>query len=214
MWTTLAPVFFSFLVVQVLSEDFAGKIVAVAVLRPYASSPSVTSPSGNVTFIQHDDGTVTVKGFVTGLKKNTAGSQEHGFHIHEKGDLREGCASLGGHYNPQQKQHGAPDHEVRHIGDLGNIEASPSGVASFEFEDKIISLTGPYSILGRGLIVHSDKDDFGRGMFNDSTTTGHAGSRVACGVIGLVHPIYSSSLQNIAQSSTIVLSLIALKFLF
>lgn len=216
MWTSLVPVFLSSLLVQVFSEEYAaGDIVAVALLKPHAASSSVSSPSGNVTFIQHEDGTVTVKGFVTGLKRNNAGTHEHGFHIHEKGDLREGCASLGSHYNPQKKSHGAPDHEIRHIGDLGNIEASPSGVASFEFEDKIISLTGPYSILGRGLIVHSDKDDFGRGMFNDSASTGHAGSRVACGVIGLVTPIYSSSIQHIAQSSTVFLSLIiALRALF
>ncbi|KAL1450642.1 hypothetical protein WDU94_002981 [Cyamophila willieti] len=209
MWTTLLPVFLAALVMQVLSED----IIAVALLKPYTSS-TVSTPSGNVTFIQHDDGTVTVKGFVTGLKKNTAAPHEHGFHIHEKGDLREGCASLGAHYNPQGKTHGGPEHEVRHIGDLGNIEVSPSGVANFEFEDKIISLTGPYSILGRGLVIHSDKDDLGKGTFNDSLTTGHAGSRVCCGVIGLVSPIYSSSLQVVAQSSTILLSLVALKLLF
>lgn len=51
--------------------------------------------------------------------------------------------------------------------------------------DSIISLVGKYSILGRAVVVHSDVDDLGRGGFSDSLTTGHAGTRVACGVIGI-----------------------------
>jgi Cu-Zn family superoxide dismutase len=35
-------------------------------------------------------------------------------------------------------------------------------------------------------VVHSQVDDLGRGNFPDSKTNGHSGSRVACGVIGLV----------------------------
>ena len=31
---------------------------------------------------------------------------KHGFHIHTTGDLREGCMSLCGHYNPHHKSHG------------------------------------------------------------------------------------------------------------
>jgi len=33
--------------------------------------------------------------------------------------------------------------------------------------------------------VHADEDDLGRGGFPDSKTTGHAGARIACGVIGI-----------------------------
>lgn len=32
--------------------------------------------------------------------------------------------------------------------------------------------------------VHADPDDLGKGGFQDSLTTGHAGGRLACGVIG------------------------------
>lgn len=33
--------------------------------------------------------------------------------------------------------------------------------------------------------VHADPDDLGKGGFEDSKTTGHAGGRLACGVIGI-----------------------------
>lgn len=38
-----------------------------------------------------------------GLKPNSL----HGFHIHEFGDLIEGCKTAGAHYNPHGKKHGA-----------------------------------------------------------------------------------------------------------
>ena len=39
--------------------------------------------------------------------------------------------------------------------------------------------------LQRSVILHADEDDLGRGGFPDSKTTGHAGARIACGVIGI-----------------------------
>jgi Cu-Zn family superoxide dismutase len=41
-------------------------------------------------------------------------------------------------------------------------------------------------LYGRSIIVHADPDDYGRGGFEDSHTTGHAGARIACAVIGRV----------------------------
>ena len=52
--------------------------------------------------------------------------------------------------------------------------------------DHLVKLSGRYSVIGRSLIVHQDKDDLGKGGHNDSLTTGHAGKRIACGIIGIL----------------------------
>lgn len=156
---------------------------------------------GTVHFTQNGCGQpVLVEVNITGL---TAG--DHGFHVHERGDLTDGCASLGAHFNPdkvtlikyelqtpsviiffliKQLDHGAPKDEIRHVGDLGNIRADSTGIAKTIFSDTLISLIGSRSIVGRGLIVHQDVDDLGKGGTPDSLKTGNAGARAACGVIG------------------------------
>lgn len=54
--------------------------------------------NGNVTFSQNGCGqSVLIEVSISGLQPG-----EHGFHIHEKGDLTNGCLSMGGHYNPDK----------------------------------------------------------------------------------------------------------------
>lgn len=65
------------------------------------------------------------------------------------------------------------------------MEAGDDGVAKVNITDKEISLCGPMSIIGRTLVVHADPDDMGVGGHELSKTTGNAGARVACGVVGI-----------------------------
>ena len=44
---------------------------------------------------------------------------------------------------------------------------------------------GDRSVVGRGIVVHADKDDLGQGGDKESLKTGNAGDRLACGVIVL-----------------------------
>jgi Cu-Zn family superoxide dismutase len=143
---------------------------AVCVLTPTKDS----KVSGIVTFTVKGD-EVEVAGEVTGL---TPG--KHGFHIHEFGDLSsaDGMAT-GGHFNPDKEKHGGPHDKERHVGDLGNITADAGGKAVIKMNDKLLRLSGPHSIIGRGLIVHAKEDDL------KSQPTGDAGGRVAQGVIGV-----------------------------
>jgi len=111
---------------------------------------------------------------------------EHGFHIHEYGDLTDGCMSSCAHFNPFNVIHGGRKSKIRHVGDLGNI-LSKNGIAKGYFYDKIISLDvkNICSIIGRAVVVHKDRDDLGMGGDKESLITGNAGKRLACGIIGL-----------------------------
>lgn len=120
-----------------------------------------------------------IYGTINGLKPG-----QHGIHIHESGDLTDGCKSACAHYNPFHKKHGGPHDKERHVGDLGNVVADKNGKAIFDLEDNLVKLKGKYSVIGRSIIIHEDPDDLGKGGHEDSLTTGHAGARLVCAVIG------------------------------
>ncbi|CAE6401314.1 unnamed protein product [Rhizoctonia solani] len=122
---------------------------------------------------------------ITADLKGLGAEGKKGFHVHEFGDLSNGCASAGGHFNPLSKNHGGPQSAERHAGDLGNIVAGADGTSKVTMEDKQISLyNGHRGIIGRAIVLHAGEDDLGLGGQSDSLTTGHAGARLACGVIG------------------------------
>ena len=111
---------------------------------------------------------------------------KHGFHIHEYGDLTDGCNSACAHFNPFNKKHGGHNSRERHAGDLGNL-ISKNGISKGTLFDKILSLDykSPTCIIGRMVIIHKDEDDLGLGKNEESLKTGNAGERVSCGVIGI-----------------------------
>lgn len=145
---------------------------AVAVLHPTEGFEA----SGTVTFTSTEEG-VRVQGTLNGLSEG-----DHGFHIHRFGDCSASDGtSAGGHYNPGDSPHGAPDDSLRHMGDMGNITAGSDGSAEVDFVDSRLELNGSDRIIGRGVILHEGADDL------ESQPSGAAGSRIACGVVGIAN---------------------------
>lgn len=109
---------------------------------------------------------------------------EHGFHIHKAGDMRgKGCLGACDHYHKgSPTQHGGPPTMPgpRHTGDLGNISGSPCK------KTYMLKHVKTSELFGRSIIVHEDPDDLGKGPFEDSLITGHAGKRLSCSIIGRI----------------------------
>ncbi|MCW2065877.1 UNVERIFIED_ORG: Cu-Zn family superoxide dismutase [Stenotrophomonas maltophilia] len=131
---------------------------------------------GSITF-KLVDGKVHASGQITGLKPGS----EHGFHIHEKGDCgAPDGMSAGGHFNPGKQDHGNVAADPHHGGDMPNIKADDKGVATIDgpvSSNVNIGKGDDFDIIGRGLIVHADADDY------KTQPTGNAGARLACAVI-------------------------------
>jgi len=138
----------------------------------------INNVTGTVLFRHHSKGCHVIAYF------SKLPSGEHGFHIHQAGDLRgEGCQGACDHYHKGRPQnHGGPpeDKGERHTGDLGNIRG-PSFRASYILKGVSVS-----DLYGRSVIVHADPDDYGQGGHDDSQTTGHSGKRIGCAIIGRV----------------------------
>jgi superoxide dismutase, Cu-Zn family len=143
---------------------------AVAVLHPTQGNKA----HGTVRFTQEGN-SVKVVAHVEGLSPG----QKHAIHVHEFGDCSSTDAnSAGSHYNPEKHEHGLPDKDQRHAGDLGNLQADASGKAHLELTVNNITIAGNKNpVIGRAVIVHAKADDGGQPV-------GNAGARIACGVIG------------------------------
>lgn len=155
------------------AADAAPPKQALAVLNPTDGNKC----RGIVRFTEDARG-VKVVADIQGL---TPG-QKHAIHIHQFGDCSapDGM-SAGGHYNPEGHEHGLPEKEKRHAGDLGNLQADDQGKAHHELTVNNISIAGVKNpILGRAIIVHAKVDDGGQPV-------GNAGGRIACGAIGVAN---------------------------
>ena len=108
---------------------------------------------------------------------------KHGFHIHENGSCEEMGKAAGGHYNPDQVQHGLITRDGftnAHCGDFGNIDVGPDGTGTVTLFVPGLTLTGEkYNVAGKAVILHEKEDDFGQ-------PTGNAGGRIGCGIIEIM----------------------------
>lgn len=123
-------------------------------------------PQGKLEVIFHLDGFPT---------DNNQSSRA--IHIHQYGDISDGCDSAGGHYNPFKVNH------PRHPGDFGNFNPKEGKIKKYK-SNLTASLFGPYSVIGRSVVIHEKEDDMGRGNNKASLENGNSGKRLACCVIG------------------------------
>jgi Cu-Zn family superoxide dismutase len=125
----------------------------------------------------------TAKGVKITLKVENLPPGEHAFHIHEKGVCEPPhFKTAGGHFNPFGKKHGLKNPEGPHAGDLPNITIGADGRGSFEVMAPLVTLkpgekNSVFQSGGTSLMIHQGPDD------NVSDPAGHAGPRIACGLI-------------------------------
>lgn len=203
MFTRITPVLVALLLVFTGCEDDTGNFeetpespadeqaaearVATATLEPTEGNEA----TGQVTFTEEPGG-IRVVAQVDELP-NTS----HGFHIHENGDCSApDASSAGGHFNPTDTPHGAPDDpaEERHVGDLGNIEAQ-DGIGQYDRVDDVLTFDGQSSIADKAVVVHMGSDDL------ESQPSGDAGDRIACGVIEMQDTQTDNGMNNLPNDN-------------
>ncbi|XP_019859852.1 PREDICTED: superoxide dismutase [Cu-Zn]-like, partial [Amphimedon queenslandica] len=103
---------------------------------------------------------------VTG-KVSSLAPGDHGFHIHQFGDYASGKREGG----EGKRERGRVEAILVFL--ITSCKCHRLHVCCIEAQYMITTCT-----------VHADPDDLGKDGHPDSLTTGHAGARLACGVIG------------------------------
>ena len=105
---------------------------------------------------------------------------KHALHIHETGTCEPPFESAGGHFNPTDAAHGWDNPDGPHAGDLPNIYVGEEAVQIEYISDRLTLEDGDTALLdddGAAIVIHEGEDDY------QTDPTGHAGTRLACGVI-------------------------------
>lgn len=114
--------------------------------------------SGTISMEQHQN-QIRMHLNLSGLKPHHI----YAIHIHEYGDISNGCQSLGKHFDPF-KTNLHSHSQQGHAGDLfNNFKASTTGKFIHVFVTDKVSLMhqDPHCILGRSFVIHKFMDDLG-----------------------------------------------------
>ena len=157
---------------------------------PLQSTFTLIGTDGNAagfgSIVETDDGSLEIKLANSGNSGLAPG--EHGIHLHQAGVCTatggEPFATAGGHFNPTDMAHGAPDADPHHAGDLGNLTVEDDGSFVFEITVQGEGLTLDPEIDpsladedGTAILIHQNPDDL------KTDPSGNSGARVACGLV-------------------------------
>ncbi len=142
---------------------------AMTWVRGNAAHPQI---SGLVKFYDAPYGGTLVEAEIFGLPNVSPPGEPvfFGFHIHQHGDCSDNFQHAGSHYNPTNMMH------PQHAGDLPPLLGN-QGYAWTAFFDRRFRIA---DIIGRSVIIHSQRDDF------TTQPAGDSGMMIACGVIRAV----------------------------
>lgn len=131
---------------------------------------------GTVRFVGTGQAGLDVVATVEGLSPGT-----HAYHVHVYGDCSAPDGkSAGPHFHFTGSSH---DTSVKMItGDLGELVIDREGRATHQTRVPEARLQGPFSLIGRSVVVHAKGND------PSKPPDGGAGDRIACGVIGIENP--------------------------
>ena len=167
-------------------DDDGGSAAQTTVTTAPAVTADMTAadgtPAGRVTFTE-EGGRLTVEARLTNLPPGF-----HGFHIHAVGKCERGTpafTSAGGHLVVGEQTHPA------HAGDQPVVLVMADRSADIRFTTDRYKLSDLQVPDGRAVIVHALPDNYANvptryARQPDATTlsTGDAGDRIACGVVG------------------------------
>ena len=162
---------------QLQSASDVLSVVATTYATAQISSASGSTLTGTAIFTK-DGENITLS-----IEIRNASPGIHAVHIHENGDCSApDGTSAGGHWNPTDVAHGQWGVGEFHLGDIGNITVGDDGTGSIELTTDLweIGTGSDIDVIGKGIIVHADADDF------VSQPSGNAGARIGCGVIEAV----------------------------
>ena len=151
-----------------------------------AHTVTLSTPDGDIAgMVEITEGADGVTFAFESTSDSTLEPGPHGIHIHEVGSCdasgEKPYDSAGGHFNPEEHMHGAPDDDDSHAGDLGNIDIGKAGDGTIDITTKAVTLSpGPTSLLGgkgTSIVMHAMPDD------ERTDPSGNTGARIACGAI-------------------------------
>lgn len=124
--------------------------------------PIINNNIGGQIIFEQEDIKVKIDINLHGFEPN----HTYAIHIHEYGDMSDGCKSLGAHFNPMNMNHGSEQiSKDCHSGDLmNNISSDSNGDVKVQYTTSNISIKSGSKkcIIGRSVVIHDYPDDMGQ----------------------------------------------------